>query len=161
MGRLVSHKNLTTFRPFLRNRRAMMAPPAPIRTLLLGTLLLPSCLLLLPLRLCTAFVPLGPGQHSLQASPSAASTPAAAKVYNDEYPWRERWWPVAFDKVTDRNRPHAFELLGTPISFYFNHVANQWQAVLDTCPHRLAPLSEGRIDESGCIECPYHGELLI
>ena len=28
----------------------------------------------------------------------------------------------------------------------------------DVCPHRLAPLSEGRIDSStGCIECPYHG----
>jgi len=27
----------------------------------------------------------------------------------------------------------------------------------DSCPHRAAPLSEGRIDESGQIECPYHG----
>jgi pheophorbide a oxygenase len=29
--------------------------------------------------------------------------------------------------------------------------------VEDACPHRLAPLSEGRIDEQGQIECPYHG----
>lgn len=29
----------------------------------------------------------------------------------------------------------------------------------DACPHRLAPLSQGRIDPlSGCIECPYHGQ---
>ena len=28
----------------------------------------------------------------------------------------------------------------------------------DVCPHRLAPLSQGRVDpQSGCIECPYHG----
>ena len=27
----------------------------------------------------------------------------------------------------------------------------------DSCPHRLVPLSEGRVAESGCIECPYHG----
>lgn len=109
--------------------------------------------LLLPV-LCSAFVPLGP-PSVLHHAPAPA---LRAKVYNADYPWRERWWPVAFEKVTDKDRPHAFELLGTPITFYFNKVAAQWQAVLDTCPHRLAPLSEGRIDESGCIECPYHGE---
>ena len=28
----------------------------------------------------------------------------------------------------------------------------------DACSHRLAPLSQGRVDpETGCIECPYHG----
>ena len=28
--------------------------------------------------------------------------------------------------------------------------------VLDLCPHRLAPLSQGRVDPlTGCIECPY------
>jgi phenylpropionate dioxygenase-like ring-hydroxylating dioxygenase large terminal subunit len=27
----------------------------------------------------------------------------------------------------------------------------------DQCPHRLAPLSEGRISEAGYLECPYHG----
>jgi phenylpropionate dioxygenase-like ring-hydroxylating dioxygenase large terminal subunit len=37
-------------------------------------------------------------------------------------------------------------------------VATQWSALVDACPHRLAPLSQGRIDpDSGCIECPYHG----
>lgn len=25
------------------------------------------------------------------------------------------------------------------------------------CPHRLAPLSEGRVDKEGRLECPYHG----
>ncbi len=27
----------------------------------------------------------------------------------------------------------------------------------DRCPHRLAPLSEGRVNEEGRLECPYHG----
>jgi nitrite reductase/ring-hydroxylating ferredoxin subunit len=37
-------------------------------------------------------------------------------------------------------------------------VATQWSALVDACPHRLAPLSQGRVDpNSGCIECPYHG----
>lgn len=34
----------------------------------------------------------------------------------------------------------------------------EWSLLRDACPHRLAPLSQGRIDaETGCIECPYHG----
>jgi nitrite reductase/ring-hydroxylating ferredoxin subunit len=33
-----------------------------------------------------------------------------------------------------------------------------WSVMADVCPHRLAPLSQGRVDpETGCIECPYHG----
>lgn len=86
---------------------------------------------------------------------------AAAKIYNADYAWREKWWPIAFEKVTDRSRPHAFELLGTPVVFWYNHQAKQWQATEDTCPHRLAPLSEGRVDETGCIECPYHGMFFL
>ncbi|GKB24788.1 putative Rieske [2Fe-2S] iron-sulfur domain-containing protein, partial [Tanacetum coccineum] len=27
----------------------------------------------------------------------------------------------------------------------------------DTCPHRLAPLSQGRIDQWGRLQCVYHG----
>lgn len=34
----------------------------------------------------------------------------------------------------------------------------EWSVQADVCPHRLAPLSQGRVDpDSGCIECPYHG----
>jgi len=34
----------------------------------------------------------------------------------------------------------------------------KWSVMFDYCPHRLAPLSQGRVDpETNCIECPYHG----
>ncbi len=110
-------------------------------------------LLLSSLGCAAAFVPIAP---ALQQPPAPTSI-GAARVYDAEYAWRERWWPVAFERVTDKDKPHAFELLGTPITFWFNKAAKQWYTVEDTCPHRLAPLSEGRVDESGCIECPYHG----
>lgn len=33
-----------------------------------------------------------------------------------------------------------------------------WTVQADACTHRLAPLSQGRVDpKSDCIECPYHG----
>jgi len=34
----------------------------------------------------------------------------------------------------------------------------QWTVQVDACAHRLAPLSQGRVDPTtNCIECPYHG----
>jgi phenylpropionate dioxygenase-like ring-hydroxylating dioxygenase large terminal subunit len=32
----------------------------------------------------------------------------------------------------------------------------EWRAYVDKCPHRLAPFSEGRINEAGFLECGYH-----
>jgi len=33
-----------------------------------------------------------------------------------------------------------------------------WRVFADACPHRLAPLSEGRVEsETGCLQCAYHG----
>lgn len=33
-----------------------------------------------------------------------------------------------------------------------------WRVFADVCPHRLAPLSEGRVEpETGCLQCAYHG----
>lgn len=35
--------------------------------------------------------------------------------------------------------------------------SNIWQAFLDVCPHRLIPLSEGRLTDAKELQCAYHG----
>lgn len=35
--------------------------------------------------------------------------------------------------------------------------SDTWQAFLDVCPHRLIPLSEGRITDNKELQCAYHG----
>ena len=35
--------------------------------------------------------------------------------------------------------------------------SNTWQVFLDICPHRLVPLSEGRITDNKELQCAYHG----
>ncbi|KAG5181354.1 Rieske [2Fe-2S] iron-sulfur domain-containing protein, partial [Tribonema minus] len=61
------------------------------------------------------------------------------------------------ENLTDKTRPHQLTLLNEHLALWWDPVGERWNAVHDTCPHRMAPLSEGRIDKRGCIECPYHG----
>eukprot|EP00252_Welwitschia_mirabilis_P026827 TRINITY_DN894_c0_g1_i2.p1 TRINITY_DN894_c0_g1~~TRINITY_DN894_c0_g1_i2.p1 ORF type:complete len:528 (-),score=69.68 TRINITY_DN894_c0_g1_i2:301-1884(-) len=40
---------------------------------------------------------------------------------------------------------------------WWDRHGEQWLVFDDKCPHRLAPLSEGRIAEDGTLQCCYHG----
>ena len=71
--------------------------------------------------------------------------------------WQQRWYPVAYLDDLDRRRPTPFTLLGTDLVLWFEAGSGQWRAFADVCPHRLVPLSDGRINSRGELECPYHG----
>ena len=43
--------------------------------------------------------------------------------------------------------PFAFTLLGERLVLWWDHKDGAWSAMRDVCPHRLAPLSEGRIND--------------
>ncbi|KAK1290837.1 hypothetical protein QJS10_CPB18g01711 [Acorus calamus] len=73
------------------------------------------------------------------------------------FSWRDHWYPVSLIEDLDRDRPTPFQLLGRDIVLWFDSAASKWVAFDDRCPHRLAPLSEGRIDEDGWLQCSYHG----
>ncbi|CAG9467686.1 unnamed protein product [Pedinophyceae sp. YPF-701] len=69
--------------------------------------------------------------------------------------WRDQWWPVQLEENLDADKPNAVVCLGEAIVLWKDGAA--WRAFADRCPHRAVPLSEGRINEAGRIECPYHG----
>jgi phenylpropionate dioxygenase-like ring-hydroxylating dioxygenase large terminal subunit len=55
--------------------------------------------------------------------------------------------------------PVSIEVAGEKLVAWRNPITSEWSVMMDVCPHRLAPLSQGRVDPiSGCIECPYHGQ---
>ncbi|GBG91857.1 hypothetical protein CBR_g53748 [Chara braunii] len=56
--------------------------------------------------------------------------------------------------AADRNKDHIFTAHGGDDG---DEAVGTWRAFLDMCPHRLAPLSEGRINEQGRLQCSYHG----
>ncbi len=70
---------------------------------------------------------------------------------------RAVWYPVAYEQDLSRSRPNRFTLLGEDLVIWWEPTSKQWRVYQDQCPHRLAPLSEGRINEAGQLECPYHG----
>ena len=69
------------------------------------------------------------------------------------------WLPIGDVKAMDAGAiPLSMEVAGQKIVVWQNPQNSEWSVMHDMCPHRLAPLSEGRVDsETGCIECPYHG----
>ena len=71
--------------------------------------------------------------------------------------WTEQWWPVAYLRDLDRKCPNRFTLLERDLVLWWDAESSRWRAFEDVCPHRLVPLSEGRINASGQLECPYHG----
>ncbi|HIK46330.1 MAG TPA: Rieske 2Fe-2S domain-containing protein [Leptolyngbyaceae cyanobacterium M65_K2018_010] len=75
----------------------------------------------------------------------------------NRFDWAEAWYPVAYVEDLDRQRPSRFTLLERDIVIWWDAQGQAWRVFEDKCPHRLAPLSEGRVNEAGWLECPYHG----
>ena len=73
------------------------------------------------------------------------------------FDWKEAWYPVFYVEDLDKTKPTRFTLLGRDIVIWWEEKTQSWSVLEDKCTHRLAPLSEGRINEEGLLECPYHG----
>jgi pheophorbide a oxygenase len=75
------------------------------------------------------------------------------------------WLPIGSPSEFGNIQPLQIEICGEKYAVWRSTIsADQaredkgWSVMADFCTHRLAPLSEGRIDPtSGSIECPYHG----
>ncbi|CAM9179351.1 unnamed protein product [Discosporangium mesarthrocarpum] len=86
------------------------------------------------------------------------TSPVGSKQHS--YDWRRQWYPVAIVRdleAVDPRKPTRIELLGEAYAIW-KDVDGEWVAFVDRCPHRAAPLSEGRVDQdSGRLMCIYHG----
>jgi phenylpropionate dioxygenase-like ring-hydroxylating dioxygenase large terminal subunit len=70
---------------------------------------------------------------------------------------KEAWYPVFYLEDLDKKQLAKFTLLDQDLVIWWDQAGAQWRAFIDQCPHRLVPLSEGRLSEDGLLECPYHG----
>ena len=77
----------------------------------------------------------------------------AGRLTNTDPALRHGWHPVA--RSTElRDEPIAVRLLGEP--WVLARLDDRVAAFADRCPHRLAPLSAGRVENSELV-CGYHG----
>ncbi|ESA34244.1 pheophorbide a oxygenase [Leptolyngbya sp. Heron Island J] len=90
-------------------------------------------------------------------TPSQTTPLAAGGPDPERFDWFEAWYPVHYVADLDKAKPTRFTLLDQDLVIWWEPQAQTWRVFADQCPHRLAPLSEGRINESGQLECPYHG----
>jgi phenylpropionate dioxygenase-like ring-hydroxylating dioxygenase large terminal subunit len=65
------------------------------------------------------------------------------------------WWYVAATSDELGAKPLAREILDVPLAL-FRDAQGVAHALLDRCPHRNVPLSEGEV-VAGELQCPYHG----
>ncbi|KAK9273298.1 hypothetical protein L1049_018105 [Liquidambar formosana] len=75
----------------------------------------------------------------------------------EKFDWFSQWYPVMPVCDLDKRIPHAKKVMGLDIVVWWDRNESAWKVFDDTCPHRLAPLSEGRIDQWGRLQCVYHG----
>ncbi|NJM65694.1 MAG: Rieske 2Fe-2S domain-containing protein [Acaryochloris sp. RU_4_1] len=74
-----------------------------------------------------------------------------------QFNWQEAWHPIAYVQDLEPSQLSTFTLLEQDLVIWWDRPAQTWRVFVDQCPHRLAPLSEGRITPDGLLECPYHG----
>lgn len=77
---------------------------------------------------------------------------------NVSFDWKKEWYPLAPVQDLSRDTPNALTLLGLDLVVWHHQPSGRWKVFADVCPHRLVPLSEGRLEPSlGRLQCAYHG----
>ncbi|XP_020533378.1 protochlorophyllide-dependent translocon component 52, chloroplastic [Jatropha curcas] len=75
----------------------------------------------------------------------------------EKFDWFCQWHPIMPVCDLDKRVPHGKRVMGLDVAVWWDRNENAWKVFDDSCPHRLAPLSEGRIDQWGRLQCVYHG----
>jgi nitrite reductase/ring-hydroxylating ferredoxin subunit len=106
----------------------------------------------------------GCGKHH---STAVSRQPSTSRIYNnfaanarsqeDDAPTLGAWIPVGSVSSLRGLTPVQVEIMGMNYVVWQNQ-NGQWSLLEDACPHRLVPLSQGRMNtDTNCLECAYHG----
>lgn len=89
------------------------------------------------------------------SNPDARLTPPHARGHVSVARLPDFWYIACRSRDLGRLPLHR-TILATPLAL-FRDDAGAVGALLDRCPHRNVPLSQGRVAETGNLECRYHG----
>lgn len=111
---------------------------------------------------------------SMAASPSTTKATSTNKAADDDDEGIGAWIPLGSIKSLTGLGPQRITVMGMDLVVWHTTPEEEkeeetssdekeatkmiWSAQTDACTHRLAPLSQGRVNpNTNCIECPYHG----
>ncbi|CAM9359874.1 unnamed protein product [Ascophyllum nodosum] len=77
------------------------------------------------------------------------------EIEEGQFDWNKQWYPVLSLKHTDEGRAQPVQLLGKDLVVWRDK-EGRWSCFDDRCPHRAAPLTEGRVEKDGTLMCAYH-----
>ncbi|KAJ9697728.1 hypothetical protein PVL29_007041 [Vitis rotundifolia] len=95
--------------------------------------------------------------RSSASSSEAMDLPRPSHHGEEKFDWFSQWYPVALVCDLDKRKPHSKRVIGLDVVVWWDRNESEWKVFDDACAHRLAPLSEGRIDQWGRLQCVYHG----
>jgi phenylpropionate dioxygenase-like ring-hydroxylating dioxygenase large terminal subunit len=72
------------------------------------------------------------------------------------FSWTKQWYPITPISYLEPSHPTPITLLGKKLVIWRDK-HQKWVAMDDTCPHKLAQLSLGTINENGNLMCRHHG----
>lgn len=98
------------------------------------------------------------------ATPPASEDLSQSKVgaketetlQRESFDFTQQWYPMAVAEFIDEKKPYPIQLLGKELVVWKDMTTGKWSVFEDACPHRLAPLSEGRVEPDGTLLCAYH-----
>ncbi|CEM11347.1 unnamed protein product [Vitrella brassicaformis CCMP3155] len=115
---------------------------------------LPSAVLTAP---SPAAKTMPPRTDNIELSFTPAASEASEKEDAGTFDWWRQWYPVAIASDLGKKQPRQFTVLNEHFVVWWDEATQKFAAAKDACPHRLAPLSEGRISDDGKLHCTYHG----
>jgi phenylpropionate dioxygenase-like ring-hydroxylating dioxygenase large terminal subunit len=74
----------------------------------------------------------------------------------NNFSWTKQWYPITPLSYLEPSHPTPITLLGKKLVIWRDKHQN-WVVMDDTCPHKLAQLSLGSINENGNLMCRHHG----
>ena len=88
---------------------------------------------------------------------SSRSDATRTTELSSEKHWQRHWWPLMPLDMLDASQPTPIRILGQDLVIWRSQ-SDHWSVLSDKCPHRFAPLSQGRLSEDGSnLVCSYHG----
>ncbi|CAE8680997.1 unnamed protein product, partial [Polarella glacialis] len=100
--------------------------------------------------------PRGAARQATELSDAPTAEIRQLSAQSGDFSWTRTWYPISPLSYLDESRPNPLTLLGKKIVVW-RDAEGKWNAVQDACPHRMAPLSLGKVAEDGTLVCRYHG----